>query len=110
MKMSSSTLEGLKAAGAFVSDKPRPAPVEWNGETIPLYVRELGAGALEDLARAVTDDPRAYSAKALSTAVCYDPDGAESMAFTDAYRLVPALSQKILAEVDRVNGGGKHGR
>ncbi len=103
------TLQLLKDTGALVPDKPIAAPVEWNEVTLPLYVRRLGAGALDELARAVQTDQRSHAAHILHAAVCYDPDGQELMEFTDAYRLVPALMQKILAEVNRVNGGLSHG-
>ena len=104
------TLAKLRKAGAFVAEKPFPAAVEWGGETIPLYVRQLGVGALHEIATAVHGEHRSYAASIIEAAVCFDPGGNEPFAFEDAYQLVPALMEKVLAEVNRVNGGLTDGR
>lgn len=99
----------LEALGAFVPKQPLPAPVEWAGETLSLYVRKMGAGALHDLAAAVYQEHRSYAASIIEAAVCFDPEGEEPFPFEYAYKLVPPLMEKIMAEVNRVNGGLKHG-
>lgn len=104
------TAEKLKALGAFVPSKPLPAPVDWNGTEIPLYVRRLSGCALFELSRVVNDEQRSYAASIIEKAVCFDPDGVEPFDFETAYKLVPGLMAKILAEVNKVNGGAIDGR
>lgn len=92
-------LADLRNAGGFISAEPVKVPVEWNGNSFDVWVKQLSFGDMESI---YGNDDRSRAARLIAAAVMLG-DEKEAISYEDAYRLEVGLATKLVEAFNKVN-------
>lgn len=106
-------LDGLRAAGAVISDAPVRREITWTRpvdgvektDTFDVHVRPVAFGIMEAALRSRSDDERSINAAFIAQCVLLgDGPEFEHFEYSDAYWLEPSLAHALLTAIREVNG------
>ena len=99
------TLKELTTLGGVVADAPIQKEIQFEGNPVAIYVKQLGIGEYEAIYLADADG-KSRTARLISKAITVG-DGKEAIPYEVALRLHPALAGSMLEKFHEVNNPKK---